>query len=159
MVPDDATPTVDCLIALAMAEHPGVSRTAQAEYYEAVHQELAPLARQLERETRKLRQQLRKLREDVLSVMPENWREDPDWVALADNQKLSPEVGAGDTVTLHQRIRSAQIAAGEDAVTANLRSMGLLPNAKVSGPEAALSPEGRARLPGSAAGDNEAPSY
>ena len=29
------------------------------------------------------------------------------------------------------------------------------PNVKVSGPEAALSPEGRARLPGSAAGDSE----
>ena len=29
------------------------------------------------------------------------------------------------------------------------------PNAKVSGPEAALSPDGRARLPGSAAGDSE----
>ena len=28
-------------------------------------------------------------------------------------------------------------------------------NAKVSGPEAALSPDGRARLPGSAAGDSE----
>lgn len=34
---------------------------------------------------------------------------------------------AADSATLHQRIRSAQIAAGEDAVTANLRSMGLLP--------------------------------
>lgn len=31
------------------------------------------------------------------------------------------------------------------------------PNVKVSGPEAALSPEGRARLPGSAAPTNEAP--
>ena len=31
------------------------------------------------------------------------------------------------------------------------------PNAEVSGPEAALSPEGRARLPGSAAGNHEAP--
>lgn len=37
---------------------------------------------------------------------------------------------ADDSATLHQRIRSAQIAAGEDAVTANLRSMGLLPNAE-----------------------------
>ena len=33
----------------------------------------------------------------------------------------------------------------------------LVPNAKLTGAEAALSPEGRARLPGSAAGDNEAP--
>lgn len=33
------------------------------------------------------------------------------------------------------------------------------PNVEVSGPEAALSPDGRARLPGSAAADNEAPMY
>jgi hypothetical protein len=32
---------------------------------------------------------LRQLRSDVLSVMPANWREDPDWVALADAQKLT----------------------------------------------------------------------
>ena len=37
----------------------------------------------------------------------------------------APQVGAGSTATLHQNIRSAQIAAGEDAVIANLRSMGL----------------------------------
>jgi hypothetical protein len=33
---------------------------------------------------------------------------------------------ADDTATLQQRIRSAQIAAGEDAVAANLRSMGMI---------------------------------
>ena len=26
----------------------------------------------------------------VLSVMPENWREDPDWVALVEAQELTP---------------------------------------------------------------------
>lgn len=81
---DDATPQVDLVIALAMAEHPGYGRTEQAEFYEAVHMELAPLARQLERDARRYRRQL----VDLLSVMPENWREDPDWVALAENQKL-----------------------------------------------------------------------
>jgi hypothetical protein len=80
-----------------MAEHPGIGRTAQAEYYEAVHQELAPLARQLERDARKWRMKLHQLRLDVLAVMPENWREDPDWVALAENQKLPQKVGAGGT--------------------------------------------------------------
>jgi hypothetical protein len=97
MLPDDATPQVDCLIALTMAEHPGTGRTEQAEYYEAVHMELAPLARQLERDARKWRMKLHKLRLDVLSVMPENWREDPDWVTLAENQKLTQKVGAGRT--------------------------------------------------------------
>lgn len=33
-----------------MTKHPGLGAAAQARYYEAVHQELAPLARQLERD-------------------------------------------------------------------------------------------------------------
>lgn len=37
-----------------------------------------------------LDRQLRELRLGVLSVMPENWREDPDWVALVEAQKLTP---------------------------------------------------------------------
>ena len=73
MLPDDATPQIDCLIALAQAEHPGYGRTEQAEFYEAVHMELAPVARQLERDARKWRMRLHQLRLDVLSVMPENW--------------------------------------------------------------------------------------
>lgn len=63
LLPSD-TPRVDALIAKVMAEHPGVSRTAQAEYYEEVHQHLAPLARGLERETDKLRHLLSRLLEE-----------------------------------------------------------------------------------------------
>ena len=37
-----------------------------------------------------LDRQLRELRLGVLSVMPENWREDPDWVALVEAQELTP---------------------------------------------------------------------
>jgi len=37
-----------------------------------------------------LDRQLRALRLGVLSVMPENWREDPDWVALVEAQELTP---------------------------------------------------------------------
>lgn len=96
-LPDDATPHVDLVIALAMAEHPGYGRTEQAEYYEAVHMELAPLARRLERDARRYRRQLHQLRVDLLAVMPENWREDPDWVALADNHKLT---AAGDAAAM-----------------------------------------------------------
>lgn len=44
------TQRVEAVIEKVMAEHPGVSTKAQAAYYEAVNQELAPLARNLERE-------------------------------------------------------------------------------------------------------------
>jgi hypothetical protein len=44
------SPRVDACIAEVMACHPGTSPAAQARYFEAVHQELAPLARQLELE-------------------------------------------------------------------------------------------------------------
>ena len=107
MVPDDATPQVDCLIALTMAEHPGTGRTEQAEFYEAVHMELAPMARQLEREARRWRRKLHQLRLDVLAVMPENWREDPDWVALAENQKFDKKVGDGGTAVTREMIGAA----------------------------------------------------
>lgn len=49
------TPRVDALIERVMDEHPSVGRVAQAAYYEAVHQELAPLARELEAEIALLR--------------------------------------------------------------------------------------------------------
>ena len=48
------TPEVDALIDKVMAAHPRTSASGQAEYYEVVHQELAPLARQLEIENRRL---------------------------------------------------------------------------------------------------------
>ncbi len=44
------SPRVESVIAKVMAEHPGTSARAQADYYEAVHQELAPLAREMERD-------------------------------------------------------------------------------------------------------------
>jgi len=49
------TPIVDGLISRVMAQHPGLNSVSRANYYEAVHQELAPLARSLEREVRMLR--------------------------------------------------------------------------------------------------------
>jgi len=45
------TPRVDALIAGVMAKYKGHGTLSQARYYEAVHQELAPLARDLELET------------------------------------------------------------------------------------------------------------
>src|ERR1700712_5427214 len=44
------TPRVEAVIQKAMGKHPPMGMAATAAYYEAVHQELAPLARELERE-------------------------------------------------------------------------------------------------------------
>ncbi|MBF5006867.1 hypothetical protein [Diaphorobacter caeni] len=51
--------TVDQLIQRVMAEHPGSGPRDLAKYFEAVHQELAPLARELEAENHRMREQLR----------------------------------------------------------------------------------------------------
>ena len=50
--------SVDALIQRVMNEHPGQTASALARYYEAVHQELAPLARELEADNRRLRERL-----------------------------------------------------------------------------------------------------
>ncbi len=44
------TPRVEACIDAVMKVYPGTTKAAQARYYEAVHQELAPLARRLELE-------------------------------------------------------------------------------------------------------------
>lgn len=44
------TPRVTECICSVMRKHRGLSDASDARYYEAVHQELAPLARELERE-------------------------------------------------------------------------------------------------------------
>lgn len=51
-------PLVEACIQWVMKKYPGYSPSSQARYFEAVHQELAPLARELERENRQLREQL-----------------------------------------------------------------------------------------------------
>lgn len=53
--PHQPTPRVDALIARVSAAYRGESERANAEYFYAVHQELAPLARDLEREAEMLR--------------------------------------------------------------------------------------------------------
>ncbi len=51
--------TVDAVIQRVMAVHPSpLTMKAELAYYEAVHQELAPLARDLEQENAELRRQL-----------------------------------------------------------------------------------------------------
>lgn len=54
---DTGAPRVEAVIAETMKRFPGESKAALARYFEAVHQELAPLARELERENRALRAQ------------------------------------------------------------------------------------------------------
>jgi hypothetical protein len=49
-VSETDTPRVEATIDAAMKRHPGVSPAAMARYYEDVHQDLAPLARAIERE-------------------------------------------------------------------------------------------------------------
>lgn len=52
------TPRVEACIDAVMKVYPGTTKAAQARYYEAVHQELAPLARRLESELREAREAL-----------------------------------------------------------------------------------------------------
>lgn len=52
------TPLVDGCIQACIEQHPGQTPRALAVYFEAVHQELAPLARKLEQENQQLRAQL-----------------------------------------------------------------------------------------------------
>ncbi len=51
-------PRVEACIQACMEKYPRTSPKALAVYFEAVHQELAPLARQLEHENAQLRAQL-----------------------------------------------------------------------------------------------------
>lgn len=57
--PETTTPRVEAVIDAMCARFPGASKASQNRYFEAVHQELAPLARELERENRALREQMK----------------------------------------------------------------------------------------------------
>lgn len=48
------TKTVDALIERVQKQYPGQSPSAQARYFDAVHQELAPLARSMEKAAKRL---------------------------------------------------------------------------------------------------------
>lgn len=68
---DTDTPRVDALIDEVMAKHTGFGKTAQAAYYEAVHQKLAPLARQLEHELAVMREERDSQQRVCIKVMKE----------------------------------------------------------------------------------------
>lgn len=56
------TPRVEAVINAVVEQHPGIGPAAQLRYFEAVHQELAPLARDLERENVMQRNALENIR-------------------------------------------------------------------------------------------------
>lgn len=73
------TPRVEAVIDKVMVEHPGLGDDARAKYYEEVHQHLAPLARDLERELRvetskvdDLAAIVRRLAHSLCEVAPDN---------------------------------------------------------------------------------------
>jgi len=68
---DSETPITDGLIRRVMKEHPGVSARAQADYYEAVHQELAPLARDFEKQITVLKAENEQMKKDLM----QRWKE------------------------------------------------------------------------------------
>lgn len=87
---------VDALIERVMADHPGVSKTAQLRYYEAVHQELGPLARELEKENGTLREQV----DSLTKQLQARWREASEKVPRYRTVYTCPDCGnvyrAGD---------------------------------------------------------------
>lgn len=60
---------VEACINTVMARHNGVSTLAQSKYFEAVHQELAPLARDLEQELIASRERVKALEAVALQLI------------------------------------------------------------------------------------------
>jgi hypothetical protein len=63
------TPRVEACIDAAMARNPGRSKIDQARYFEDVHQDVAPLARQLERELAAQQAEIERLRKALNGVV------------------------------------------------------------------------------------------
>jgi hypothetical protein len=63
------TPRVEACIDAAMARNPGRSKIDQARYFEDVHQDLAPLARQLERELAAKQAEIERLRAAAIRAL------------------------------------------------------------------------------------------
>lgn len=58
-IASSGAPRVEACIEAVMTKHPTIGGRADMRYFEAVHQELAPLARELEREVARLTEELR----------------------------------------------------------------------------------------------------
>lgn len=72
----DKHPRVEFCIQQVMDQHPCTSPRALATYYEAVHQELAPLARELERESARQRAALENIRLYAARHRREAWAQE-----------------------------------------------------------------------------------
>ena len=70
------TPRTEDVIDAVMKRFPGETKAAQARYFEAVHQELAPLARELEVENGRLAQRVSELESQLSQALKTNsiWR-------------------------------------------------------------------------------------
>lgn len=66
-------PRVEAVINAVMERHPGMGPAAQLRYYEAVHQELGPLARNLEHESATQRHALENIRLFAARYRKEEW--------------------------------------------------------------------------------------
>jgi hypothetical protein len=89
------SPRVDALIERMMQKYPGFSASAQARYYEAVHQELAPLARDLEAENARLQSRLaaaNSLLREASNYLDRDWDDSCD----VDDRIAVHLQGAGD---------------------------------------------------------------
>ncbi len=78
---------VEECIQRVMSEHPGESPTAMARYFEAVHQELAPLARELERQRDAAWEESRTIRKAV-NANPQEATSDEVERVVAQRDKL-----------------------------------------------------------------------
>lgn len=112
---------VEECIQRVMSEHPGESPTALARYFEAVHQELAPLARELERQRDAAWEESRAIRKAV-NANPQEATSDEVERVVAQRDKLLEELKAA-----HQIIKNALNLMTMDQKTAwsalNLRDM------------------------------------
>lgn len=84
-MPPSATPRVDNLIEAAMARYPG----EKGRYYEKVHQELAPLARQLELQNLAMRRSVHEMLQGADDATPAERIAKFDQ-AVADAGKVRP---------------------------------------------------------------------
>lgn len=94
----DAFPRTTRCIEAVMREHPGETPKALARYYEAVHQEIAPLARQMEREVQELMCALDDVRRFAALHLREEWAQTV--LTLCAGTGVTPAVLRGDDVRM-----------------------------------------------------------
>lgn len=95
----DAYPRTTRCIEAVMQQHPGQTPNALARYYEAVHQEIAPLARQMEDEVQQLTRALDNVRLFAARHRREPWAETV--LTLCAGAGVTPAVLRGDDVRKH----------------------------------------------------------